>query len=87
MQELKINGVYKHFKGDYYIVEGIGIHSETKEQYVIYKGLYGNGETYLRPLDMFLSKVDKIKYPNVNQEYRFELQNIDSVAKNFKKTN
>lgn len=84
MQELKVNGIYKHFKGDYYIVEGIGIHSETKEKYVIYRGLYGDREVYLRPYDMFLEKVDREKYPNVKQEYRFELQNIESVAKNFK---
>lgn len=84
MQELKVNGIYRHFKGDYYIVEGTGIHSETKEKYVIYRGLYGDREVYLRPYDMFLEKVDKAKYPNVKQEYRFELQNIESVAKNFK---
>lgn len=84
MQELKVNGIYKHFKGDYYIVEGIGIHSETKGKYVIYRGLYGDREVYLRPYDMFLEKVDREKYPNVKQEYRFELQNIESVAKNFK---
>lgn len=84
MQELKINGIYRHFKGDYYIVEGVGIHSETKEKYVIYKGLYGNNEVYLRPLDMFLEKVDRVKYPNVKQEYRFQLQEIESKAKEFK---
>ena len=84
MQELRINGIYRHFKGDYYIVEGIGIHSETKEKYVIYKGLYGQNEVYLRPLDMFLEKVDRVKYPNVKQEYRFQLQEIESIAKNFK---
>ncbi len=62
-----------------------GIHSETKEKYVIYRGLYGDTEKlYLRPYDMFLSKVDKEKYPNVKQEYRFELQKIDTVAPNFK---
>lgn len=77
--EIKINGVYKHFKGDFYLVENIAIHSETKEKYVVYRGLYGNGELYIRPLDMFLSKVDKIKYPKANQEYRFELQEIQSV--------
>lgn len=86
MQELKVHGIYRHFKGDYYLVEGVGIHSETKEKYVIYRGLYGDTDkVYLRPYDMFLSKVDKEKYPNVEQEYRFELQNIESVAPKFRK--
>ena len=79
MHELKIHGIYKHFKGDLYIVEDVAIHSETKEKYVVYRGLYGNSELYIRPYDMFLSKVDKVKYPNVKQEYRFELQDIKSV--------
>lgn len=78
MRELKINGIYKHFKGDFYLVEGIAIHSETKERYVVYRALYGETEVYIRPYDMFLSKVDKQKYPNVEQEYRFELQSINS---------
>jgi len=77
--ELVKKGIYKHFKGDYYLVEDIAIHSETKENYVIYRALYGERELYIRPMDMFLSKVDKVKYPNVEQEYRFELQNIKSV--------
>lgn len=86
MQELKVHGIYRHFKGDYYLVEGVGIHSETKEKYVIYRGLYGDTDkVYLRPYDMFLSKVDKEKYLNVKQEYRFELQNIESVAGDFNK--
>ena len=42
MRELKINGVYKHFKGDYYIVENVATFSETREKLVIYRGLYGN---------------------------------------------
>lgn len=79
MHELKINGIYKHFKGDLYIVEDIAIHSETKEKYVVYRGLYGNTELYIRPYDMFLSEVDREKYPNVKQKYRFELQDIKSV--------
>jgi len=79
MRELKINGIYKHFKGDLYLVENIAIHSETKEKYVVYRGLYGTNELYIRPMDMFLSKVDKQKYPEVKQEYRFELQEIKSV--------
>ena len=47
---------------------------------VLYRALYGNGLRYVRPLEMFMSKVDKEKYPNVEQEYRFQLQDLESVA-------
>ena len=80
MRELKIHGIYRHFKGDLYIVEDVAIHSETKEKYVVYRGLYGNNELYIRPFDMFFSEVDKEKYPEVKQQYRFELQDIESVV-------
>ncbi len=72
--------IYKHFKGDYYLVEDVVYHSETKEKMVLYKALYGQGLRYVRPYEMFLSKVDKVKYPDVNQEYRFQLQDIESKA-------
>ena len=85
MRELKINRVYKHFKGDSYLVVDIASHSETKEKFVVYRKLYGDGSLWIRPLDMFLSEVDHEKYPNVKQKYRFELQEIESVALDFNK--
>lgn len=78
--EIIPNRIYRHFKGDLYLVEDIVYHSETKEKMVLYRALYGNGNRYVRPYDMFASKVDKEKYPNVKQEYRFELQEVPSIA-------
>ena len=80
MRELQIGRVYRHFKGDYYLVEGVANDSETGAPFVIYRKLYGAGGLCLRPLEMFLSKVEKEKYPDCPQEYRFELQEIPSKA-------
>ena len=81
MRELKIKRIYKHFKGDLYLVEDVAIHSETREKYVVYRALYENADLYIRPYDMFMEKVDKEKYPNANQEYRFELYEVKSAKK------
>lgn len=74
-----INRIYRHFKGDYYIVVGIAKHSETEEDMVVYRQLYGEGALWVRPMSLFISEVDREKYPDVKQRYRFELQDISSV--------
>ncbi len=73
MREIVKGGLYRHFKGMYYYVLDVATHSETDEAFVVYQQLYGERKTYIRPLDMFLSDVDRNKYPDVAQVERFKL--------------
>lgn len=79
MRDLELNRIYKHFKGDLYLVTDIAIDSETNKKVVIYRALYGENTLYVRDYDMFLSEVDHEKYPDIKQKYRFELQDIKSM--------
>ena len=72
-REVKIHGIYKHFKNKYYIVEDVAYHSETQEEYVVYRRLYGDNSLWIREKKQFLSETDHVKYPDVQQKWRFDL--------------
>ena len=73
MREILVGRKYRHFKGNDYKVLALAEHTETGEECVVNHPLYGEGKIYVRPLDMFASEVDRDKYPDVSQKYRFEL--------------
>ena len=78
MREIKIGNTYRHFKGHIYKVIAVGYDSENydednkeKSKLVVYENV-DTKECWIRPYEMFNSKVDKEKYPDIKQEYRFE---------------
>lgn len=72
LREDMVGRRYKHFKGRVYIVNDIAVHTESDEIMVIYKCFSDPLVTWCRPLSMFMSDVDRSKYPDVKQNKRFE---------------
>lgn len=69
---MKPGDVVRHFKGKMYEILFFAKDSETQETLVVYRALYGERDAWVRPKEMFFSEVDRQKYPDVSQTYRFE---------------
>ena len=70
----KTHEIYKHFKGSLYQILAVAEHTETGESLVVYQAMYGESKIYARPLENFIEKLDREKYPSAEQTFRFELQ-------------
>ena len=73
--------IFRHFKGDLYLVEDVVKHSETQELMVLYRALYGDCGRFVRPSEMFVEKVPNGKENPTGQTYRFELYTVSSIKK------
>ena len=72
MREVKAGEYYRHFKGGLYQVTGIAKDAGTERPVVVYQALYGEEELWVRDYEEFVSEVDRAKYPDAEQQYRFE---------------
>lgn len=71
-QRMRPGDIVRHFKGNRYEILHFAKDSETQADVVVYRALYGEQGVWVRPMDMFFSPVDRVKYPDARQEYRFE---------------
>ena len=86
MKHVEIGKVYRHFKGNYYFVENVGLDSETMERKVIYKALYDrpDSQIFIRDEKMFLEEIDKTRKDNITgQTHRF--QKVQEIDKDYTK--
>lgn len=71
-REIQVGEIYRHFKGNRYEIIALGMNADTRENVVIYKALYGEGRVFVRSYAGFVSEVNRKKYPDADQKYRFE---------------
>ena len=80
-RDIRVGDIVRHFKREWvsadtseylYKVIAFAQHTETEEMLVIYQALYSPFKICARPYDMFMSEVDREKYPDIRQRYRFE---------------
>jgi hypothetical protein len=86
MEQVKIGKVYRHFKGNYYFIENVGLDSETMERVVIYKAIYDreDSQIFVRREVMFLEEIEQTRKDNITgQKHRFEL--VEELEKDFTK--
>ena len=81
MRKIKKNTIYRHFKGNNYLVLDIVYNTDTDEEMVLYKSLYEDCKSYVRPLSIFASEVDHEKYPNIKQKYKYVEIKVGSNVK------
>jgi hypothetical protein len=81
VRQFKVGDMVRHFKNELhpgtnkycYRIVAFAHHSETGEPLVVYRGMFNPYDVQARPYDIFMSRVDKRKYPEIKQTYRFEL--------------
>ena len=65
--------IYKHFKGNLYKVLAVAVHTESEEKLVVYQSVDNPDRVFARPLEMFMSDIDRFRYPLIRAKYRFTL--------------
>lgn len=76
--EIQKNTIYKHYKGDFYVIEDFALNTETEQTMVVYRGIYRDCPLFVRPISMFTEKLPEDKQKQYGQEYRFQPVKVKS---------